>query len=229
MDQLLTFDRQITLLLNGSNSSFMDFFILQATATVTWIPIGLLCLWIIYKSTSLTNLLIVVFFLAMCIIISDQTSCALFKPLFKRFRPTHDPTIANLIDVVNNYRGGRYGFFSAHASNTLTVAIFFCRIFRHKLVTWLFISWVLLNCYTRVYLGVHFFGDIVVGLCFGLLWGHLLSWLYGRYFEPRPYKTKLYACTSTGYRIYDMKIISIAIITTYIAILIIAYVWSLLI
>ena len=226
MDKILSLDRQITLFLNGSDSSFMDYVMLQATATVTWIPVGLLCLWIIYKHTSFRNLLVVLLFLALCLIISDQTSCALFKPLFRRFRPTHDPLLVDLIDVANNYRGGRYGFFSAHASNTLTIAIFFCKIFRHKIVTLLFMSWVLLNCYTRVYLGVHFFGDIVVGLCFGLLWGHLMYWLYGKYFEPRPFIASQGACTIKGYLIRDMKLLSWAIVATYAAILIIAFVWS---
>ena len=86
-----------------------------------------------------------------------------------------------MVDVVNNYRGGRFGFYSAHASNTFTVAIFFSRLFADKTIRCLMIFWALLNCYTRVYLGVHYFGDILVGTCFGIAWGNFLYFIYRKW------------------------------------------------
>ena len=100
------------------------------------------------------------------------------KPLVARWRPGRDPEIGMLVDTVDGYRGGKYGFFSAHASNTFSIAIFISLLMRQRLLTITLVSWSLINCYTRLYLGVHYPGDITVGLLWGGLVGFSVYHLY---------------------------------------------------
>ena len=88
--------------------------------------------------------------------------------------------IGTLVDVVNGYRGGKYGFFSAHACNTFSIAIFFCWLVRSWALSFTLIIWSLTNCWTRLYLGVHFPGDILVGLTWGFIVGTSVYFLYRR-------------------------------------------------
>ena len=144
-----------------------------------------------------------VLFLALAIFISDQLSSTVFKPVFQRWRPTRDPVYMYFVDVVHNYRGGMYGFFSAHASNTLSVAVFLACLIRNKALNIVIISWSLLNCYTRLYLGVHYLGDVLVGICFGLVIGLTLAYFYRKYIGVKDPLLKdnsvhLFSCTIIG-------------------------------
>ena len=87
----------------------------------------------------------------------------------------------HVVDVVHDYRGGSYGFFSAHASNTFSVAVFLSLLFRRRLLGLLVVSWAVINSYTRIYLGVHYLGDVLVGTLFGLLIGSSMYGLYRKY------------------------------------------------
>ncbi len=165
-------DRAITLFLNGSSSLFIDGIAMTATATVTWIPLAAVLIYVILKNNSWTNSLLVILGIALCITLADQLASVICKPYFARYRPTQDPEIRHLVDVVNNYRGGRYGFFSSHAANTVSLATFLTLLIRNKWLSLLLYSWAALNCWTRLYLGVHYFGDITVGI----LWGLLVGW-----------------------------------------------------
>lgn len=178
LERLLEWDRQATLFINGSSNLCWDEVIYVATSTLTWIPVGLLVLWMLWKNLSLRQFYFAVFFLVVAVFVSDQLSSSVFKPFFQRWRPTQDPLIMYCVDVVHDYRGGRYGFFSAHASNTFSVAVFLACLVRRKYLGWLIVSWAVLNSYTRVYLGVHYLGDVLVGTFWGILIGCILSKIY---------------------------------------------------
>ena len=187
---LLELDQRIASFINGSDSLYWDDIVYLATQTLTWIPVGLVLLFVVYREKGLRSLLLILGLILLGILISDQLSSSIVKPLTHRFRPAQDPYIMYFVDVVNEYRGGSYGFFSAHASNTFTVATLLSLVFRHRLVALLLYSWALLNCYTRIYLGVHYFGDITVGIIVGLLvgWGMYRLYVYfeQRTLRPRP-------------------------------------------
>lgn len=222
IDKLEAFDREITLFFNGSHSLLVDNVIYIATSTWAWVLIGALMLWVVYKDTGTKNLLSVIVFLALCITVSDQFCSSLVKPLFHRLRPANDSLYMYMVDVVNNYRGGRYSFFSAHASNTFTVAVFFGRLFKFKPLKWLLVSWALLNCYTRIYLGVHYFGDILIGIGFGLLWGNLMYWIYYKKFSPALYSSSTSLRTRSGYRKSSVQMLCDGILLNYCLIFIVA-------
>ena len=139
-------DQTLTLLLNGSQSLFLDGLAWTATQTSTWIPLMFVLLYVVIQGNDLRGLFYIIIGGALCILLADQVASTLCKPWVARWRPTHDPFIMYAIDIVNGYRGGNYGFFSSHAANTMSIATFFAFVFRNKQLNYWLFSWVLLNC-----------------------------------------------------------------------------------
>lgn len=165
---IIELDQQLLLMLNGSHSLWLDNMAHILTTATTWIPMYVALMYMVIKcNDSMQQIVMVVCAAGLCALLSG-TICDMFvKPTVMRWRPTHDPVIGMLVDVVNGYRGGNYGFFSSHAANTFSIAVMFSLLVRSAALSITLISWSLLNCWTRMYLGVHYPGDI---LC-GLLWG----------------------------------------------------------
>jgi undecaprenyl-diphosphatase len=151
------------------------------------------------------RLLLVLGGAGLCVLLAGTVDDAIVKPLVARWRPTHDPQIGILVDIVDGYRGGKYGFFSAHASNTMSIATFFCWLARSRRLSIALVIWSLVNCWTRMYLGVHFPGDILVGLIWGITVGTGVYFLYRRLtrdmYMPRNLNPAQY--TTTCYRRLD--------------------------
>ena len=122
--------------------------------------------------------------LALTVLVADQVSSGLIKHLVERLRPTHDPSLENAVHVINGYRGGLYGFVSSHAANFFAVSTLVALVMRHRVVTLGLFTWAVLQCYSRVYLGVHYPGDILGGIVVGVLAG-LLVWFLMRWIERR--------------------------------------------
>lgn len=215
LHEIETIDRTLTLSLNGSHSLLLDNIIMISTSTLTWIPIGLMLLWVIYRNTDRTHFFYVLLMFALCILVSDQVCSSIVKPLVHRPRPSNDPIYMYVVDVVNGYRGGRYSFYSGHASNTFTVAVFFSCLLRDRRMTVLLISWAILNCYTRLYLGVHFLGDILVGIACGMLWGNLLYLLYLKKFSTPLLPEATLELTRSGFRRRELQMLSACILLNY--------------
>ena len=117
---------------------------------------------------------------ALCVLLAGMVDDLIVKPSVARWRPTHDPEIGPLVDVVDDYRGGKYGFFSAHAANTFSIAVLFCWMVRSRLLSIAMILWSFTNCWTRLYLGVHYPGDILVGLLWGAVVGSVVYFIFYR-------------------------------------------------
>ena len=131
---------------------------------------------------------LVLIMLVLAVTLADLLSSGLIKHLVERLRPTHDPSLGNAVHVVNGYRGGMYGFVSSHAANFFAVATFLSLLVRHRLVTCSLFAWAVLQCYSRVYLGVHYPGDILGGIVVGVLVGFVVSclmrWIQRRWRFP---------------------------------------------
>ena len=192
METIIHYDKQLLLLLNGSDSVFLDWMVMTLTNALTWIPLYLSLLYVVIKANrNVREVLIILLASGLCVLLAGTIDDEIVKPLVARWRPGHDPEIGHLVDTVNGYRGGRYGFFSAHASNTFSLAVFFSLLMRQRLLTIGLVSWSLINCWTRIYLGVHFPGDITVGLIWGGLMGWLVYRIYLRFAKPATYERRL--------------------------------------
>lgn len=203
LDLLQDIDRQFLLAVNGSSSLYLDHLVRTLTNGVTWIPLYLALFYMLLKNNDdMRRLLVVMGGVALCYLLAGAVDDGIVKPLVARWRPTHDPEIGMLVDIVDGYRGGKYGFFSAHASNTMSIATFFCWLVRSRRLSITLVVWSLLNCWTRLYLGVHFPGDIIVGLLWGFTVGTSVYFLYCRItrsmYMPRHMNPAQY--TSTCYR-----------------------------
>ncbi|MCE5204636.1 MAG: phosphatase PAP2 family protein [Porphyromonadaceae bacterium] len=200
IDKLLPLERNLFFALNGSDSQFLDNVMWMLSGRLVWIPLFLLIIFLFfYKSHWKEGLLVTLFFIllfAAC----DQLASAFFKPLFERFRPTHHPDFKDLVDIVNGYRGGLYGFISSHATNSFGLAVFLSLLFRNRWVSITVLFWAVLNSYTRIYLGVHFVSDILAGMIAGSILGYLFYELYritrtSLLHHPQSQNTPLYSRT----------------------------------
>lgn len=187
MEELIQFDKQLLLWFNGSESLFLDSLITTLTNAKTWIPLYLSLFYVVLKSNqTVRDVFLILAAAGLCVLLAGTIDDTIVKPTVARWRPGHDPQIGMLVDTVNGYRGGNYGFFSAHASNTFSIAIFFSLLMRQRLFTIFMVCWSLINCYTRLYLGVHYPGDILVGLSWGAIVGTSVYYLYRRVLRLTP-------------------------------------------
>jgi undecaprenyl-diphosphatase len=173
MEVLKQIDQSLFLFLNDIHSAFWDKAMTLFSSREIWIPFYLLIVYIIIK-TYKKNAIYILLLIGLSIAVSDQFS-VLIKNLVERLRPSNDPALGNLVHVVNNYRGGTFGFFSSHASNSFTIAIITTLLFKNRIFTFLIFGWAIFISYTRIYLGLHYPGDILAGW----LWGALIG--YGFY------------------------------------------------
>lgn len=217
MEELIQLDKQLLLWFNGSDSLFLDGLVKTLTTATTWIPLYLGLFYLVLKNNdNVQKVLLVLGCAGLCVFLAGSLNDLFVKPWVARWRPSRDPEIAMLVDVVNGYRGGRYGFFSSHAANTFSLAIFFTLLVRSKVLSVAMILWSLLNCWTRLYLGVHFPGDI---LC-GLLWGCVVGtgmWFLHQHIYKKINTQDFYVSTqytATGYQKSDVDIVICILLLT---------------
>lgn len=207
---LIALDKQWLLAVNGSDSLFLDRMAHVLTTAMTWLPLYLSLFYVVlHNNENFHKVLCVLAAAGLCVLLAGSVDDLIVKPTVARWRPTHDPEIGLLVDIVDGYRGGKYGFFSAHASNTFSIAILFCWLIRSRLLSIALVIWSLTNCWTRMYLGVHFPGDILVGLTWGFTVGTLVYYIYYRVTKRLSTSNRRFVSsnyTSTGYQRSDCNI-----------------------
>lgn len=190
MQTLIDLDKKLLLFLNGLNHPILDPIMYYATSTFFWLPLYLFLIFLIFKNYKKETWFILLG-AAITIILADQITTSLMKPFFARLRPSQEPSLQSLIHLVNGYKGGLYGFASSHAANTFGTALFVWLVLSpfYKRVVWIFV-WATFMTYTRIYLGVHYPGDILVGAIIGLGCGWIgfraSRWLIDRFGNTQP-------------------------------------------
>lgn len=210
VEYFVQLDHQLLLWINGFHTPFLDGIVPIFTHAATWIPMYVALFWLVIKSNqTVTQIATIVACAGLCVLLTGTLDDMFVKPMVARLRPTHNPTIGILVNTVDGYRGGLYGFFSAHAANTFSIAVFFCLLVRSRLMSCMLVGWSLLNCYTRLYLGVHYPFDILVGLLWGGCMGWLIYVLYVRSGICPPLNKRFVSSqfTDTGYRLSDVRVV----------------------
>ena len=172
----MNLDYDILLWINGHGSEWLDTLMWGISRAKTWYPLYMLLVVLIawrFKSWKAVVLTLVGFGIAVGM--SDWVCSGVLKPLVCRLRPTHEPALDPL-RLVNSYVGGKYGFCSSHAANTMAVGLLFSLLYRNRYATIGLMTWVAISCYSRMYLGVHYPTDIIAGLTVGAFWA-VLVWL----------------------------------------------------
>ncbi|HEY5919921.1 MAG TPA: phosphatase PAP2 family protein [Chryseolinea sp.] len=180
IDHLIELDKQLFLFFNGMHATWLDPVMEMFSKTIASIPLYAFLLYhiyIVHKQRTWGILLSI----GLLILMTDQSTSGLMKPFFERLRPSHEPTLEGMVHIVNGYSGGKYGFASSHAANTFGVAMFLSCLLKPEKpwISWLFL-WAAFVSYTRIYLGVHYPGDIIVGALIGVVFGWLVFKLYIR-------------------------------------------------
>ena len=224
LNRFINLDQIITLYLNGSDSVTFDKIMMFITETWTWIPVAICLLYIIIRNNCWKGSILTIVTLALVITFSDQITSGLCKPLFHRLRPTQDSEIMYLVDIVNGYRGGKYGFMSSHAANTFSVCVCVSLIIKNKYLTFTSFLWALLNSYSRIYLGVHFFGDVLCGAIVGICIGFIMHFFFKKMMRKIGEKNIWYSTTytSSGYLITDINFLLFIFYLSFVSIIILS-------
>lgn len=210
-------DMQVLSLFNGSDNIMLDQMVQILTSGLTWIPLYVMLFFVVIRNNeTMGQIALVVGSAIFCVLFADGLVDGIIKQLAERWRPSNDPTFKYMVQVVDDIRLKGYSFCSAHAANTMSLAVFFSLLIRSKLLTITLVTWSLINCWTRLYLGVHYPSDILCGMMIGIIVGILVYLLYYKiYLRISPkinYISNQY--TSTGYDHDDIDKVMVILMFT---------------
>ncbi len=181
IEQLKEWDHQLFLWLNGLGHPALDSIMLFFSAKLVWVPLYLGLIFLLYRHYG-TQFWKPLLLIILAIVLADQITSTFMKTFFERLRPCRDPQFDGLMTLVGKC-GGKYGFASSHAANTFSLATFFLFLTRIRWYYFL-VLWAMVVSYSRVHLGVHFPGDILVGALIGTALGYGLARLGQKWIQP---------------------------------------------
>jgi undecaprenyl-diphosphatase len=200
LEQLLHIDTEILLAINGWHAPWVDWLMWIVSAKTTWIPLYLLLIGLLvwrYRQPAMTHVkwlqkvpacVVMIVVIGLAVGAADFIASGILKDWVARPRPSRVPELEGVLHLVNGYKSGQYGFVSSHAANTMVCALLFSMIWRNKIATVGLMLWVAANCYSRMYLGVHYPLDILGGLMVGTLvalTAYVLLWKWGMIANPQ--------------------------------------------
>ena len=180
-ERLIHIDTEILLAINGWHAPWADTLMWIISAKETWIPLYVLLIGLLvwrYRQPATTRVkwmqkvpacVLMIIVIGLAVGAADFIASGILKDWVARPRPSRVPELEGVLHLVNGYKSGRYGFVSSHAANTMACGLLFSLIWRKKITTCGLMLWVAANCYSRMYLGVHYPLDILGGLIVGAL------------------------------------------------------------
>lgn len=187
IEYLEAIDGKLFAFLNGRHSEFFDRVMWFVSGIPQWIPLYLMILgWILYKFRRKS--LLIILSLALLIALSDQISVHI-KLAVDRLRPCQDPDIRGWVHLVKGHCGGLYGFVSGHAANSFAFAVFTSLLLKNRFYIVFILLWASVVSYSRIYLGVHYPGDVLCGAMLGVFLACLVYWMF-RVGERKIFKEK---------------------------------------
>ena len=174
-------DTSLLVGVNSQHTPYLDTFMWLCSRKWEWIPFYVSILYVVFRNFSYREALYCLIAVAVVILFTDAFAAQIIRPSVGRMRPSNpDNPISEMIHIVGNHRGGRFGFPSTHASNTWGLAFFIAWLFRRHWLTLFLSLWAVLVCYSRLYLGVHYPGDLLAGMLLGFLGATIVYWVFVR-------------------------------------------------
>lgn len=214
---LFTLDRQLLLAINSCDNLMLTGIMSAFTTAWTWVPLYLCLFYMVIKNhETMQQIALVVFGCLLAVGLSGGIDNLVVKPWVARLRPCNDDTIKYMVNTVVWISKNDYSFFSAHAANTCAIATFFAFLVRSPRLTIGLFLWALMNGFTRIYLGMHYPSDVVVGTAWGILSGYLAYSLY-HFIYRRTNPSQRYVSTqytSAGYNCQDVdRVLSVLVLS----------------
>ena len=177
IETLVSLDKTLFIAIHQDMANtIFDFVFPLLREPLTWLPLYLFFGYMAIKKYNMEGFYIILV-TGFVVLLCDQFSASIMKPLFERLRPCHEPTLTDHIRVLVNC-GGQYGFISSHATNHFGMAVIFTWFFKNisskTWLNWIFYTWAALICFAQVYVAKHYLGDVLAGMLFGILIGSLV-------------------------------------------------------
>ncbi len=211
-------DLAILQMINGSESSFLDGLMVTLTSGFTWIPLYIALLYLVISNNdNMTKIMLIILCGIGCVVFSGGICDFIIKPMIGRIRPINDDMLDGIIYTVGDMSNKDFSFFSSHAANTTSLTMFFALLVRNRKFTVAMTVWTLINCYTRLYLGMHYPFDVLVGIAWGALVGLLLYFVYLRVYDRMFPDVEFISTqyTSKGYTIITIDIVLLTMSVLY--------------
>jgi undecaprenyl-diphosphatase len=176
-DSLSKLDQQASIFLNHLGAPWLDPLMIVWSSKWIWLPMYGLLLIYLFRLAGGKKIWLLLLSLVLLILLADQTASGIFKPLFERLRPCHEPEMLSQFRVPDGC-GSRFGFASSHSANTMAIAVFFALIpgLCKKSKIWMgLLFWAILSGWSRIYLGMHYLGDVIGGFAIGAFWAGILQ------------------------------------------------------
>lgn len=196
-------DTDIFLTLNSWHGVIGDPFFLLYSGRWVWIPMYAAMLYCLFRDFRWSQALIYVLGVAALITAADQMCAHVLRPIFERPRPSADGSpIAGIVQLVEGYKAGGFGFPSCHAANTMALAMFFSLVIKRWWLTWFLFLWAIVTCYSRIYLAAHYPGDLLLGSLIGIVFAWIIyiicQWIAGFIQGHRPLNKEKIAHSRLG-------------------------------